>query len=257
MAVPPKDSKRGEPPELHANAAIRSLCAGRLKSPLETRDYAVIDNVLSDDAVGRLAADLAKLRVSQGQGAHTETHAAGRRTDNVYYLNEHEAGERGLVGLLEGMRAIKSVGAEVAASLADSCGPLALPKNVQAACYLGDGGFYTKHTDNMPKDLASVTHWPARLIDQLSAIELRSWRAFTILLYANHAWRPPHQGCLRVHHEQDQGGGYSDIEPIGGRCVIFNSLLAHEVRPARERERWALTLWVLREDGDESKFLLS
>lgn len=106
----------------------------------------------------------------------------------------------------------------------------------------------------VPLGSEPATHWPSALKERLAGLELRSWRVFTVLLYANDAWEAPHAGCLRVHHE---GGGHTDVEPRGGRCVVLNALLAHEVLPAREHEHWALSLGVWREDAVASKYELS
>ena len=161
---------------------------------------------------------------------------------------------RGLEALASACRAVKAVGHAAVEQLSGACGRLSLSRNVQAACYDGNGSHYQAHTDNMPKDPASVTHWPPSLVEQSNTLELRSWRVFTCMLYAqDEDWTADHGGCLRVHHE---AGGFTDVQPRGGRCVVFNALLSHEVRPAF-CARWALTLWLWREDGDERKYLLS
>ena len=43
-----------------------------------------------------------------------------------------------------------------------------------------------------------------------------------------------------------------DIEPYAGRVLLFDSLLQHEVMPSF-RDRYAITLWTWREDGDQDK----
>lgn len=245
---------RGEPAARHATAAMAARCAGRIRTPLDAHDYVVLDDVLSADAVASLRGELQTLGRRLGGGARTDTHAAGTRTDRAYYLNEEVAASHGLPAVAAGVKALKALGAEVVGALGGACGALTLPRNVQAACYAGDGGYYRMHTDNSPVDYEKIVYWPPSLREQLNAFELRSWRVYTVILYANDGWQRAHAGCLRVHHE---AGGHADLEPLGGRAVVFNSLLAHEVRPAHERERWALTLWVWREDGDERKYFLS
>lgn len=89
---------------------------------------------------------------------------------------------------------------------------------VQLAIFAGDGQHYVAHRDTFARD-------PAR-------------RA-TVILYLNVAWEPSHGGCLRVHPPS----GTRDIEPVGGRLVLFRSdLLLHEVRPSYHR-RYASTAW--------------
>ena len=80
-------------------------------------------------------------------------------------------------------------------------------------------------------------------------------RVFTCILYLNDAWEPPHEGCLRIFTaavdeaaarsgEGLDEGSFVDVEPKGGRLVIFDSRrMLHAVRPSRA-ERWALTVWI-------------
>ena len=72
---------------------------------------------------------------------------------------------------------------------------------------------------------------------------------FTVILYANEGWEPAHGGCLRMYEGEDS---YVDIQPLGGRILVFMSMLQHEVLPAYA-QRFALTLWMWRYDGDDSK----
>ena len=69
----------------------------------------------------------------------------------------------------------------------------------------------------------------------------------TAIIYLNE--KPPWDvnrdgGCLRAwppHARAD--GGHIDIEPIGGRMLIFDAIrVEHEVRPSYRR-RCAVTLW--------------
>lgn len=106
----------------------------------------------------------------------------------------------------------------------------------------------------MPRDPASIQHVPTNLKQQLATFDLRSWRAYTVILYANDGWEAGHGGCLRLLHEE---GGYTDVAPRAGRALLFNSLHQHEVLPTYARPRWAITMWTWREDGDETKFSVS
>ena len=155
--------------------------------------------------------------------------------------------------LMHALRMLYGLGHALVAALDGSCGALTLPPHVQAARY-APGQYYRRHTDNMPADPASIRHVPTNLREQLMSFALRSWRSFTVLLYANPGWVPEHGGCLRLHHET---GGFADVPPLAGRALIFNSLHQHEVLPAAVHDRWALTMWVWREDGDLSKFAVS
>ena len=128
-----------------------------------------------------------------------------------------------------------------------------------------------------------------------AAASYANWRMYTVILYANEGWTQKDGGCLRIYpgttgvpapvpppppppHEetgtgasshtasasdmrydqQGQGGApaFVDVEPLGGRVVVFDSLLEHEVLPSAAN-RYAVTLWVWREDGDRAKLMLS
>ena len=108
---------------------------------------------------------------------------------------------------------------------------------MQAACYPCGGTCYHKHPDNL-------------VIAETGT--LTNWRILTAIAYANAGWMPEHGGHLRIY----DGNSHVDLEPIAGRIVIFNSLLVHEVLPCW-RNRFALTLWIWREDEDASKQELS
>ena len=77
---------------------------------------------------------------------------------------------------------------------------------------------------------------------------------WTIILYCNEGWVSDHGGCLRLLHVWDSK---TDVPPKAGRAVLFNALKQHEVLETALRDRWALTMWVWREDGDETKFASS
>ena len=42
-----------------------------------------------------------------------------------------------------------------------------------------------------------------------------------------------------------------EVAPVGGRLVIFDSFLWHEVLPARNKARFAVTLWITRPELQE------
>ena len=92
------------------------------------------------------------------------------------------------------------------------------------------------------------------LKEQMNRFEMQSWRAYTIIMYCNEGWAPEHGGCLRLLHED---GRKTDVPPKAGRAIFFSSLMQHEVLEAAVRDRWALTMWVWREDADDSKYYVS
>lgn len=68
-------------------------------------------------------------------------------------------------------------------------------------------------------------------------------RQISCVLYLNHDWQPQHGGQLRLYLDEQSGQPYSDVEPIGGRLVMFQSgRFWHEVLPAA-RERISIAGW--------------
>ena len=72
-------------------------------------------------------------------------------------------------------------------------------------------------------------------------------RKVTCILYCNPAWCKASAGCLRLtraDHDKGNAGGTVDIEPIGGRLLVFLSgTMTHEVLPT-EADRFAVTAWL-------------
>lgn len=72
-------------------------------------------------------------------------------------------------------------------------------------------------------------------------------RKVTCILYCNPGWDKPSAGCLRLtkaDHDKGGAGGTIDIEPIGGRLLVFLSgAMAHEVLPTAA-DRYAITAWL-------------
>jgi len=80
----------------------------------------------------------------------------------------------------------------------------------------------------------------ARHADQPQGNEQRQ---VSLALYLNAAWEPANGGALRLFAAE---GGWRDIEPLGGRLVVFRTPgLEHAVQPA-DRPRWSLSGWFRR-----------
>lgn len=82
----------------------------------------------------------------------------------------------------------------------------------------GGGSAYVRHRDRSP----SSPH-----------------RTVTVLCYLNPDWTQKDGGQLRLF---GPGGGSVDVDPLGGRVVVFESGMEHEVLPAHAR-RFAITVW--------------
>lgn len=96
----------------------------------------------------------------------------------------------------------------------------------QLAWYAGTGARYMPHIDAMPDD------------DSKS-----SERKITAILYCNPDWALEHGGALRLWLPDHAGGASLDVEPRGGRLLLFLSgCIRHEVLPAY-KSRCAVTSW--------------
>lgn len=111
---------------------------------------------------------------------------------------------------------------------------LTVPSMAQLGFFPADGRTgYVPHLDRRPD-------------------EAHNRRELTFLVYVNAEWSAARDGgCLRLYNGDAEGGeghapsSYTDVEPIAGRLVVFESgRQLHEVRPCSRQDRLALTLWV-------------
>lgn len=91
--------------------------------------------------------------------------------------------------------------------------------------YPGSGAHYVRHIDNPNKN----------------------GRLLTAILYLNEEWTTTDGGQLRIFKQDSRpgdGGPYTDIEPFGGRMVLFwsDARVPHEVLPSSSM-RLAITTW--------------
>ena len=124
---------------------------------------------------------------------------------------------------------------------------LGVPLSNQLACYDGNGAHYIPHRDT-PELLKGKSSHPLRWLLQPGLEE----RKFTIILYLNESvWNYGEQGNLRcyINADVEDTTGLSaksilNIEPKGGRMIIFDSTkILHEVIPTSQR-RFAITCWI-------------
>ncbi|MEW5314181.1 MAG: hypothetical protein WDW38_005696 [Sanguina aurantia] len=139
---------------------------------------------------------------------------------------------------------------------------LAVPESLMLAIYPGNGAYYARHLDNdtgpaqsvsSPSSTDTSSHDAASNGDS-SSKSGPSWqgppgqrvgdRSITAILYLNSEWDGATDGGqLRLFHA-DGSGGFTDVEPVAGRVVLFRSrLIEHEVLPAW-RPRWAMSAWI-------------
>lgn len=181
--------------------------------------YAIVDAVLSPDEVTALAAEA--LRLSR-DGA-LKPAAIGRqasvqldprlRGDAIRWLDESQASpaQQAYFRVMHGIR--EACNRELYLNLVEL--------ETHFAVY-PPGGRYTKHLDQFHRSGA---------------------RRISSILYLNRDWQAPYGGQLRIYLEGEQPEPYLDVDPIGGRLVLFDaSRFYHEVLPATQ-SRLSLTGW--------------
>mmetsp|Transcript_126693 Transcript_126693/g.370184 ORF Transcript_126693/g.370184 Transcript_126693/m.370184 type:complete len:479 (-) Transcript_126693:17-1453(-) len=218
--------------------------------------YVIVDGALPGGPAD-FVEEVARLD-SMGALRPAPQQALGQRGDRILWLDESLAKARydapavaAAVALLKGVahalqpalsrHCSRRAGegdpayAELPAPPATSSAVLTVPPNAMVASYPGEGAGYLPHVDNQ---------YLARLGRRVNPREL------TAILYANPPdWRPRDGGDLLLwpHSTHDHWGDCVQIQPRGGRLVVFFSAFRHEVLPAF-RERRALTLWIFRPD---------
>jgi hypothetical protein len=90
-------------------------------------------------------------------------------------------------------------------------------------------GYYEKHRDAFPDDGSNE--------------DGEAQRRLTTICYVNHAWKQGDGGQLRIWERKSDGRQNKDIDPIGGRLVVFLSgAVDHQVM-ATHKDRVAITAW--------------
>ncbi len=182
---------------------------------LRTCDFAVRDGFLRPPQLGALI-ECAEMRRERGDFVAARI-GAGRalerreeiRGDSICWLTEPLfAPERELLGSLEELRLELNRSAF-----------LGLFESEWHYAWYPPGAGYARHID---RPLG------------------REQRRVSLVLYLNERWQSSDGGVLRIFGDD---GGYSDIEPLGGRSVAFlTEGREHAVLPTR-RGRLSLTGW--------------
>ena len=152
---------------------------------------------------------------------------------------------QGVAGALQD-QSFKGFGTSAELDLAQPL-KLRVPDQLQLAVYPASESFYVAHRD---VDNRSILE--AGLMGWLKSESYRT-RSITAILYLNDTeWDAEHGGCLRCYlgaKRNDLTGESAvevrDIDPRGGRLVVFDSQkVLHEVMPTH-RTRSACTAWIL------------
>ncbi|GMH67462.1 hypothetical protein TrST_g2080 [Triparma strigata] len=228
-------------------ALVRSLFPDSVLEELSEEGFVVID-----DAFSTSPAAANSLTEHLTEAAKRTNQSVSIRTDRVAFLSRSDARSCGLQSEYDMLMAVapflndnvlwtveKSSHAPVSPGTAAR--PLTNPRNIQVAEY-GEGDFYATHSDN------GLDEGGGR----------RNYRYLTYIYYLNDGWSASDGGALRIRRRSGDFEtmeaaaaccDFEDVLPVGGRLLVFDSRLAHEVRPnvnGRGKIRRALTLWATR-----------
>ncbi len=107
---------------------------------------------------------------------------------------------------------------------------------INQRCYLGLKSFEA-HFARYPIGSFYIRH-----LDQFQQV---LYRKVTVIIYLNDSWSQEDEGVLRMYLPQEDGSEeILDIQPKGGRLVVFLSgEIPHEVMPTK-KERISITGWL-------------
>jgi len=190
-----------------------------LVAGLQVRGWAVCDDFLSPDLVGKLADEAGRLRargafraarVGRGPTLRADESV---RTDQVSWIDWENA-SRSLRRYHERMEALRSaINRELQLGLFGFEAHFAIYE---------PGAFYRTHFDRF----RNAEH-----------------RIVSAIVYLNREWREADGGALSLYVEGTESATSVAVQPVGGRLVIFDSgRFPHEVLPAG-RQRAAITGW--------------
>jgi SM-20-related protein len=189
---------------------------------LADRDAVVVDDFLPESLVDGLREALrdrweADRFEAAGIGAEADHHLDRRvRGDRIHWLDEHR--DPALAERLGDWFALRD---ELIDAVRRLCFLPVSGSEFHWAVY-PPGTFYRRHVDRFRG---------------------RHNRLLSAVVYLNRGWVPGDGGELRLWLGEDT----VDVEPLGGRLVLFRSdTVPHEVLETRV-ERWSLTGWLLRQ----------
>lgn len=180
--------------------------------------FIILDDVLDPDAFNQLQTE-AQQHVGYRDAKITHGLAQRIRSDRIAWIEaadvigKHTGMPQGqaFLGRLDGL--VSQFNRSLFAGI----------RRVEAhyACY-GEGNFYARHVDN-PKGQDS--------------------RVFSCVFYLNTDWTDSDGGELVIY----TGVNQHTLLPSANRMVIFDSNIAHEVKPAK-RTRYSIAAWLRKDD---------
>eukprot|EP00877_Chromochloris_zofingiensis_P015121 jgi/Chrzof1/9863/Cz04g18220.t1 len=211
--------------------------------PQLTAGVAIVDGLLSKDSLQLALHEAQTLLASHGHAAGmgggggsvtAKWQSSQHRGDTAAWLKQQALQDAGHHSLLMITNSISRLSHQLSEQGYDVDGRI----SYQLACYPGHGARYVRHCDASPSS-------PNRSI--------------TAILYLNQSWHVQTDGGALVLYNGAYmgpllGAGVTagepavTIAPLGGRLVVFDSRLDHEVLPAFA-SRYAITAWFYRSDA--------
>jgi SM-20-related protein len=193
----------------------------RISSEIYQNSYVIIDNFIDENFRSALLKEQTAL-LEKGMFRHAAVGKGGQkqvrteiRSDEVLWMDSEDLSSLQKVywKKVEGIRQV-----------------------LNQRCFLGLKSF-EGHFARYP-----VGSFYKRHLDQFHAVP---HRVVTIILYLNESWSVNDGGSLRIYLPQEGGTErIEEVEPIGGRLVVFLSgEIPHEVLPTK-KERISITGWL-------------
>jgi hypothetical protein len=216
---------------------------------LRDEGMTVVDNFLSKEEVGAARAEILQLKHHFEPSANTRL---GVRKDLVGWVptrpdptTEHVADAvviRPHGALLHAMRHLEAIIFDLNSSTSSGFKDLLLPCQAMIGSY-EEGGFFLAHKDNEAVEVQEGDMWA-------------NPREVTAVLYLNEGegWPLENGGQLKCFLDGSVSGRVLDVQPHGGRLVLFKSReLLHEVTKINSKPgltclpRVALTIWAVKD----------
>ncbi|CAN0011510.1 unnamed protein product, partial [Heterosigma akashiwo] len=223
---------------------------------LQSKGFVVIDGVLDNQSLKEATNYCQNFIQRHSFGSYDED----VRQDRVVWVVDENRDKTGRkpgtaaihnTGLLHAFRIVQGAAQEIQRHSNEEHTNFNVPLRAQLAQYQKGGG-YLAHRDS-----CNESFFDLGLLNWLSLAQYRR-RRYTAILYLNDTsavdqrWNKKRDGgCLRVYVDADPAdddGASSkeiiDIEPVGGRLILFDSRsVLHQVMPSH-RERLAITVWI-------------
>mmetsp|Transcript_48268 Transcript_48268/g.109975 ORF Transcript_48268/g.109975 Transcript_48268/m.109975 type:complete len:419 (+) Transcript_48268:137-1393(+) len=230
-------------PQGYFGGDLDSFEADTIRGLME-KGYSWQDNFMDDSTTGNIFNELELLDADGKLVEVSQQKMTGYRSDRIYWL-QYEALDRekqpGLVTLMKKMISIPF-------ELNKKCNLyLQASSTFQVGCYPVKG-FYKKHVDGGYEDI-------------------NNGRKITSIFYPNKAWSSKDGGQLKVFKRRPnpfevakaeneglespvkEDEQQEEVDPQGGRILLFRSRdVPHEVLASR-RKRFAITLWLMGPPG--------